>query len=593
MWRICATRPAGVPGKRPTIRTTRRCGPVMPKLASILFEADCSAWSTAHSRRMKSSTAPSGGSRCASTARVSVESGIVGVPTSRMELPCAQRHLISAVSSLNSGVPATPSRSNRTASVLVSVAPAFSQRASPTARFSSLREITASCATNTEKPPRSRSRTVWKTQTCASIPTTMACRRPVPRISRAIGFEAPQENSSLVIRSAGSRSRREATVGPSPFGYCSVATTGMARRLAARISTSAFFFNAARAAGCIAFASRSWTSMTSSNAFSRSSASAAAACSDGIALRSARRGRLRIENDVDAGDGSGLDGALQRRTDLRRLRHLLAMSAERLHHLVVARRRKLGRRALLGAEELHLWQPDLPPRGIISDDHHHRQPEPERGVEVHPVESERSVALDDEERSIRIQQLRRDSEGRAHSETPERPRIEPAARLAQRDHLRGDGDPVASVGDEHAVAGLAGDCVELLGQTEMMDGHLIGLLECCLPSGLLLFTCAKIAQPSVAAAPLCNRCRELLENAPGIPDDTDVHGAVAANLRAVAVDLDDLRRLRDPRAIREAKIERRTGDHHHVGLCQGVLAGLREEVWVIGGGAPPAGARPI
>src|SRR5438128_2301737 len=44
-WRICATLPAGVPGKRPTMRTTRRCGPVMPKFASILFEADCRAWS--------------------------------------------------------------------------------------------------------------------------------------------------------------------------------------------------------------------------------------------------------------------------------------------------------------------------------------------------------------------------------------------------------------------------------------------------------------------------------------------------------------------------------------------------------------------
>src|SRR5947208_1593512 len=56
-----------MPGKRPTIRTTSRCGPVIPYAASIRFDADCSAWSTAHSSRMKSSTAPSGGPLSSST----------------------------------------------------------------------------------------------------------------------------------------------------------------------------------------------------------------------------------------------------------------------------------------------------------------------------------------------------------------------------------------------------------------------------------------------------------------------------------------------------------------------------------------------
>src|SRR5205814_5193355 len=436
--------------------------------------------------------------------------------------PARKRHLISAVSSLNSGVPATPRRSNRTSSVLVSVAPAFSQRASPTARFSSLREITASCATNTEKPPRSRARTVWKTQTCASIPTTMACRRPVPRISRAIGLEAPQENSIFVIGSAGSSSRSEDTVGPRPFGYCSVATTGMARRLAARISTSAFFFSLARGAGGIAVASRSCTSITRRSAFPRSSASAAAASSDGIALGAARRGRLRVEDHVHARNRSRLDGPLQRWPDPGRLRDVLAMPAERLDHLVVTRGRKLRRRALLRTEELHLRQPDLSPRGVVPDHHHHREAEPKGGVEVHAVESERSIALDDEERPIGMQELRRDAERRAHSQAPERSRVEPAARLAQRDHLSGDGHPIASVGDEHAVARVVGDSVELPGQAEMVDRHLVGSLVCRLSRGLLLLTAAKVAQPSIAAAPLGDRRGQLLEDAAGISDDTNV-----------------------------------------------------------------------
>src|SRR5947209_19852553 len=118
----------------------------------------------------------------------------------------------------------------------------------------------------------------------------------------------------------------------------------------------------------MAVTSRSWTSTTRSSAFLRSRARSFG--SDRIALRAARRGRLRIEHDVDASDGAGGDSALQRRTDLGRVGDVLAMSAERRHHPVVAGRRKLRGGALLGAEELDLGKADLAPGGIVPDHHH-------------------------------------------------------------------------------------------------------------------------------------------------------------------------------------------------------------------------------
>src|SRR5207248_2111394 len=162
---------------------------------------------------------------------------------------------MSGASSLNSGVPATPSRSNRTVSVLVIVAPAFSHRRKPTCRLSSVRDTIASCGRKTANPPRNRSRTVWKTQTCASMPATITCLRPVCRISRATGFDAPQENSSFSIGDDASSSRSSGIVSPSPFLYCSLATIGSPRRRATLRRTPAFLVRRAMPSGGIARAS--------------------------------------------------------------------------------------------------------------------------------------------------------------------------------------------------------------------------------------------------------------------------------------------------------------------------------------------------
>src|ERR1035437_4788370 len=47
-----------MPSVRPRIRIARRCGPVRPSMAAILFEDRWRPWSTAHISLMKLSTLP-------------------------------------------------------------------------------------------------------------------------------------------------------------------------------------------------------------------------------------------------------------------------------------------------------------------------------------------------------------------------------------------------------------------------------------------------------------------------------------------------------------------------------------------------------
>ena len=73
---------------------------------------------------------------------------------------------------------------------------------------------------------------------------------------------------------------------------------------------------------------------------------------------------------------------------------------------------------------------------------------------------------------------------------------------------------------------------------------------------------------------------ELRHHDARVADDADLAGAVAPELRAVEVDLDQLGFGVDVRlaAIADTKVERRAEDEHDVGALQRLLAGLLEEV---------------
>ena len=133
-------------------------------------------------------------------------------------------------------MPARPSSSNSAVSTLVSTAPACSIFARPIRLESAKREATASSATWTSVPPASRSSTVWLTQTCVSIPQTSAWSRP-PR-SKPSASAAEKTVFSSGSDPAGRGSATSGAVAPSPFGYCSVMTTGTSIASAPRISVA-------------------------------------------------------------------------------------------------------------------------------------------------------------------------------------------------------------------------------------------------------------------------------------------------------------------------------------------------------------------
>src|SRR6267143_1942257 len=270
--------------------------------------------------------------------------------------------------------------------------------------------------------------------------------------------------------------------------------------------------------------------------------------------------------------------------------------AHRLLREELAERGHRGPQALgvlLGRDHRYLQAPggpDQAPGGVVSDHHHHGQLEAERRLVVHAVESERPIALDDEHRPVRMQELRGDGERRAHPEAPQRSWVEPAPGLAQADHLGRDRHPVPSVRHEHALSRGAGDGVQFLGEAEMVDGDLVRPLVLRLAGGLRLLLLAQAAQPGPARAALRGGRAELLEDAAGIAHDPDVDRPVAADLRPVGVDLHDPGGLRDARPVAEAEIEGRPDDHHDVRLREGVLARLGEEVRMVDREGSSAGA---
>ncbi len=56
--KISASFPAGISGNRPTIRITRRWGPVTPRFLDIRFDVEWRPWSNSHRSRISSRTSP-------------------------------------------------------------------------------------------------------------------------------------------------------------------------------------------------------------------------------------------------------------------------------------------------------------------------------------------------------------------------------------------------------------------------------------------------------------------------------------------------------------------------------------------------------
>src|SRR3954471_12203134 len=100
---------------------------------------------------------------------------------------------------------------------------------------------------------------------------------------------------------------------------------------------------------------------------------------------------VRVGEDVDEGRRAGREGAFERGLQVGRALDQLAVAAQRLDDLVVARAGpQLGRHGV-AVEELHrvlLERPDA----VVAHHRDHVDAEPGEGVELHPAEPEGTVA---------------------------------------------------------------------------------------------------------------------------------------------------------------------------------------------------------
>src|SRR2546425_7419208 len=125
------------------------------------------------------------------------------------------------------------------------------------------REQTASATIETRTPRPSRSSAVSSTHTCASTPVRITGAASSSR-SRSAKPAAPHAENAVFSRAgASSRSTRSSgSVRPNPLGYCSVTTTGAARRRAVASRIFRLRTISSRRSASIAPNRRSCTSVT-------------------------------------------------------------------------------------------------------------------------------------------------------------------------------------------------------------------------------------------------------------------------------------------------------------------------------------------
>src|SRR5438093_7284780 len=247
-----------------------------------------------------------------------------------------------------------------------------------------------------------------------------------------------------------------------------------------------------------------------------------------------------VDHHVEARWNSRVEGAAKGRTDLGRGGHLLAVAAQSFHHPVVRRLGvELRRGSVARAVQHLLGNLDLPPRAVVTDDPDERDLLADGALVLHRVQPERPVAVDDENLFVGLGQLGGHGEGGTYAEAAERARVEPVSRVPSLDDRGGDPDDVPTVTDHNRVG--VEEIPDLPGEPLRMDGDGVGLHPgpCFLPEAFFLGP--NLAGPRGLLGEADAGVDELLDHLAGVADDPHVDRAVAADVRAIDVDLDDRR----------------------------------------------------
>src|SRR5215468_1862493 len=145
---------------------------------------------------------------------------------------------------------------------------------------------------------------------------------------------------------------------------------------------------------------------------------------------------------------AALGRALERGAELLRPLDELAVAAERLDDLIVARVAQQRRARAVPAVHAALRPHHLAPGGVVADDADDREAEAHGRVVLEAVQAEGAVAVDDHDAAPGVGELRGEREGHADAERAQRARVHPRALAAHRQDLRRGRDDVAAVADD-------------------------------------------------------------------------------------------------------------------------------------------------
>ena len=261
---------------------------------------------------------------------------------------------------------------------------------------------------------------------------------------------------------------------------------------------------------------------------------------------------------------------LERRANLARLGHVIAIAAQRLDHAVVAGgNEQVGHIAAVATVFLELSEANLVPGGVVAHDADHRQVEAHERVVVEAGAAEGPVAEEHNDISLGMGDL--GGKWRTACPTPSVPSGPGSIQWPGRRGWMALAEivttsppsPMKIVSSVRKLVDLAGQRSGWMGTASEYRMRLVLLVA------RLASTCAQLVQPGPAVPAGATAAANCSSTAPASPTMPTSTSRLWPNLAVVEIDLDDLGVGGQALAVAQAEVERRADDQDDVGLRPG------------------------
>ena len=257
------------------------------------------------------------------------------------------------------------------------------------------------------------------------------------------------------------------------------------------------------------------------------------------------------------------------------------MAAQRLYHLVVAGViGETGANDAVLAVHALLSDQDLAPLAVVPHHGDHGQVEAHQRIEVEAVEAEGAVSVHHQHLLLGMHILGGDAKAGAHAQGAQRAGAHELAGEVDWQYLRRKPDDVAAVADDDGV--LIDERGHVVAEAQGMDGYRVGVDPALAKLGYLRLAVAQPLEPLVVLRfAVAQLAAQLLEQRARVALKADVELPVAAELRRVDVDGDDLCLFVDTAPEGEAEVHGHADEDGDVGGLKRLPAAAVEEERVL------------